>query len=77
MLLLLKNCSVLGISPEVNPKWEVLSEILEEINILTKDLCKMDDTFNNKVLILVQDSKTCNQLKQVNLQLLSYLFIVF
>lgn len=53
-----------GVEPEVNPKWEVLSQILQEINILAQDLIKSDPTFNNKVLILVEDPKTCNQVKQ-------------
>ncbi|KAJ9583016.1 hypothetical protein L9F63_022632, partial [Diploptera punctata] len=53
-----------GIEPEVNPKWEVLSEVLNDIHTLIKYCVENDPTFNKKVLILVEDSKTCNQLKQ-------------
>ncbi|XP_069693595.1 DNA repair endonuclease XPF [Periplaneta americana] len=52
------------IQPEVNPKWQVLSEVLEEIDGLSKKICEKDSTYNNKVLVLVEDSRTCNQLKQ-------------
>jgi hypothetical protein len=55
-----------GVKPEVNPKWEVLSEILEEVDGLSKQIVKKDLLYNNKVLILVEDSRTCNQLKQVD-----------
>lgn len=58
------NDSSLGVKPEVNPKWEVLSEILEEVDGLSKQIVKKDPLYNNKVLILVEDSRTCKQLKQ-------------
>ena len=64
---LIETICISEVQPEVNPKWEVLSEILIEINILAKDLIHKDPTFNNKVLILVEDSKTCSQLKQVKM----------
>jgi hypothetical protein len=54
------------VKPEVNPKWEVLSEILEEVGGLSKEIVEKDSSHNNKMLILVEDSRTCNQLKQVD-----------
>jgi hypothetical protein len=54
------------VKPEVNPKWEVLSEILEEVGGLSKQIVEKDPLYNNKMLILVEDSRTCNQLKQVD-----------
>jgi hypothetical protein len=53
------------VQPEVNPKWEVLSEILNEIDGLSKQVAEKDPSYNNKVLVLVEDTRTCNQLKQV------------
>jgi radical SAM superfamily enzyme with C-terminal helix-hairpin-helix motif len=55
-----------GVKPEVNPKWEVLSEVLEEVDGLSNQIVKKDPLYNNKVLILVEDSRTCKQLKQVD-----------
>ena len=53
------------VQPEVNPKWQVLSDILEEVDGLSKHAAKRDPSCSNMVLVLVEDSRTCNQLKQV------------
>jgi hypothetical protein len=52
------------VEPEVNPKWQVLSEVLEEVDGLSKHVAERDLSCN-KVLVLVEDSRTCNQIKQV------------
>jgi hypothetical protein len=54
------------VQPEVNPKWQVLSEILEEVDGLSKHATKKDPSCSNKVLVLVEDPRTCHQLKQVD-----------
>jgi len=54
------------VQPEVNPKWQVLSEILEEVDGLSKHVTKRDPSCINTVLVLVEDSRTCKQLKQVD-----------
>ncbi len=45
---------------EESPKWQALTEVLEEI----KDLNKQD-TNPGRVVIAAQDDKTCAQLKEV------------
>jgi len=59
-----ENDNSSDVQPEVNPKWQVLSEILEEVDGLSKQAAKMDPSCSNTVLVLVEDSRTCNQLKQ-------------
>jgi hypothetical protein len=64
--ILFKSKCYTEVQPEVNPKWEVLSEILEEVDGLSKQAAEMDPSYSNRVLVLVEDSRTCNQLKQVH-----------
>lgn len=52
------------VNPEPSPKWLVLSEVLKEIDMninKNRELTKKTE----KILILVKDKQTCEQLKQV------------
>lgn len=55
------------IDPEHSPKWEALSEILGEVQTKLKgiDPCKASQGVNH-VLVLVEDIRTGNQLKEVH-----------
>jgi hypothetical protein len=64
--ILFKSKYYTEVQPEVNPKWEVLSEVLKEVDALSKQAAEKDASHNNKVLVLVEDSRTCSQLKQVH-----------
>ncbi|XP_067003038.2 DNA repair endonuclease XPF isoform X2 [Anabrus simplex] len=55
-----KNGKEGEVEPEPCPKWKVLSEVLEEINLIAQK----DPSRTEKVLILVEDKRTCDQLKQ-------------
>ncbi|KAJ8664216.1 hypothetical protein QAD02_005253 [Eretmocerus hayati] len=48
------------LKPEPIPKWAALSEVLKEIS---HECAKKQDESVEKILILTQDSRTCNQLK--------------
>lgn len=50
----------IDLSPEPNPKWETLTEILEEIQGETNDVDAPPT-----ILILVESKFTVNQLKEV------------
>ena len=57
------------VDPEHSPKWVALSEILGEVQVKLKnvDVCGAPQGVNH-ILVLVEDTRTGNQLKEVNIK---------
>ena len=49
---------------EEQPKWAVLSELLQELEMLSYQNPEIQDDSSNTVLIMVEDQRTCRQLKE-------------
>lgn len=61
---------LLAIEPEITPKWESFSDVLAEIHRDAKNTAQT-------VLVLVENQGTCIQLKQVKINIVYGICIVF
>jgi len=59
------GCHLFAVDPEPCPKWAALSEVLVEIHgKLNESKVKLEEG-DNQVLVLVEEGRTCNQVRQV------------
>nr|CAD7406806.1 unnamed protein product [Timema cristinae] len=52
------------VDPEPSPKWMALTEVLKEINVTAKVKLEGSTGGTDKLLILVEDNRICEQIKQ-------------
>nr|CAD7202391.1 unnamed protein product [Timema douglasi] len=59
-----KGIELLDVDPEPSPKWMALTEVLKEINVTAKVKLEGSTGGTDKLLILVEDNRICEQIKQ-------------
>nr|CAD7600679.1 unnamed protein product [Timema genevievae] len=59
-----KGIELLDVDPEPSPKWMALTEVLKEINETSKVKLEGSTGGTDKLLILVEDNRICEQIKQ-------------
>nr|CAD7434989.1 unnamed protein product [Timema monikensis] len=59
-----KGIELSDVDPEPSPKWMALTEVLKEINVTAKVKLEGSTGGTDKLLILVEDNRICEQIKQ-------------